>query len=355
MRIRGMAFMIIGTCRLLGGHHRAGRVKHAVGEAPFVVVPGSDLHKTIAGDLRQRGVEDRAVVIAVEVGGDEKLVVVAEDAGEVFGLGGGLHEGVDFLDARVALGDEGEVDEADVDRRDADGEAVEQAVELRKHEAHGLGCAGLRRDHGKRGSASAAHVLVIDVGEDLVVRVGVDRGHQATFDTYRAVQGLGERSEAVRRAGGVGDDEVGGLEDLLIDAVDNRSVSRLARSGEQDLLGALLDVHHALFLRIEGARALHHDVDVEFSPGDLLRVARGEDADAVAVDDQRVRAFDLHVSVEAAVAGVVLEKMGVDGEVAGGIDRDDFDVMLLAALVVSAENVAADAAETGDGNTNGHV
>ena len=44
--------------------------------------------------------------------------------------------------------------------------------------------------------------------------------------------------------------------------------------------------------------------------------------------------------------------MGVDGEVAGGIDRDDFDVMLLAALVVSAENVAADAAETGDGNTN---
>ena len=111
-----MAFMIIGTCRLLGGHHRAGRVKHAVGEAPFVVVPGSDLHKTIAGDLRQRGVEDRAVVIAVEVGGDEKLVVVAEYAGEVFGLGGGLHEGVDFLDARVALGDEGEVDEADVDR-----------------------------------------------------------------------------------------------------------------------------------------------------------------------------------------------------------------------------------------------
>ena len=103
-----MAFMIIGTCRLLGGHHRAGRVKHAVGEAPFVVVPGSDLHKTIAGDLRQRGVEDRAVVIAVEVGGDEKLVVVAEDAGEVFGLGGGLHEGVDFLDARVALGDEGD-------------------------------------------------------------------------------------------------------------------------------------------------------------------------------------------------------------------------------------------------------
>ena len=126
MRIRGMAFMIIGTCRLLGGHHRAGRVEHAVGEAPFVVVPSGDLHETVAGDLRQRGVEDRAVVVAVEVRGDEKLVVVAEDAGEVFGLGGGLHEGVDFLNARVALGDEGEVDEADVDRRDADGEAVEQ-------------------------------------------------------------------------------------------------------------------------------------------------------------------------------------------------------------------------------------
>src|SRR5260221_2940838 len=43
-------------------------IEHAVGEAPLVVIPGVDLDQRAVGHLGDRGVEDRARRIVVEVG-----------------------------------------------------------------------------------------------------------------------------------------------------------------------------------------------------------------------------------------------------------------------------------------------
>src|SRR5690606_20317942 len=51
---------------------------------------------------------------------------------------------------------------------------------------------------------------------------------------------------------------------------------------------------------------------------------------------------------------VVAGQVGVGARVAQVVDGDDLDVMLLAAFVVGAQNVAADAAIAIDGNTYGH-
>ena len=112
-------------------------------------------------------------------------------------------------------------------------------------------------------------------------------------------------------------------------------------------------MHLALFLRIEGARAFHDEVDAEVGPGQFARVARAEDAHAVAVDDHVV-AVRFNRGVETAVAGVVAQEVRVDVHVTRRVDGHDFDVVGLAGFVVGAENVAADAAETVDGNTDGH-
>ena len=85
----------------------------------------------------------------------------------------------------VALGDELEVDDRDVRRRHADGDAVELAVELRQHEADGLGGARRGRDHRQRGGAGAVEVLVHRVERRLVAGVGVDRRHEALLDAER--------------------------------------------------------------------------------------------------------------------------------------------------------------------------
>ena len=58
------------------------------------------------------------------------------------------------------------------------------------------------------GGAGAAQVLVRRVLQVLVLRVGVDRRHQALDDAELVVDRLGHRAEAVGRAGGVGDDRV---------------------------------------------------------------------------------------------------------------------------------------------------
>ena len=60
-----------------------------------------------------------------------------------------------------------------------DRKAIELAVQLWQYQANGSGSTGLGRDHRLRGGTGPAQVLVIDIGEHLIVGIGVHRGHQA--------------------------------------------------------------------------------------------------------------------------------------------------------------------------------
>ena len=105
------------------------------------------------------------------------------------------------------LGLEREVDEAHVHRRDADRLAVELALELRDDLGERLRRARRRRDHVLRRGARAAQVAlaVRDVEDGLVVRVRVDRRHQAVLDAEVVEHDLRDGREAVRRARAVRD------------------------------------------------------------------------------------------------------------------------------------------------------
>src|SRR5258708_30818880 len=72
-------------------------IQHAVGEAPLVVIPGVHLDERAVGHLRDRGVEDRARRVVVEVRRDERLSAVFENAFQV-ALGGLFHGGIHLLD-----------------------------------------------------------------------------------------------------------------------------------------------------------------------------------------------------------------------------------------------------------------
>jgi hypothetical protein len=144
---------------------------------------------------------------------------------------------VDLFLGGGALGGEGEVDQRDVDRGHAQREAIDLADELRQHQADGLGGAGLGRDDVGGGGAGAAQVLVAHVHGDLVVGVGVDGGHQALLDADAVGQDLGDRGQAVGRAGGVGDDGHVAAQHFFIDAHDDGGVDVVtARGGDQHAL-----------------------------------------------------------------------------------------------------------------------
>src|SRR3954447_7958736 len=75
-------------------------VDQAVGVAPLVVVPADDLD-LVADDLGQAGVEDARRRIGDDVGADDRVRGVAEDALEG-AVGGRLVRGVDLLDRCLA-------------------------------------------------------------------------------------------------------------------------------------------------------------------------------------------------------------------------------------------------------------
>src|SRR5690606_10352582 len=313
---------------------------------------GGDLDQG-AGDLGQRGVDRAGSRVVVEVDRDQRFGGVGQDALER-AFRGGLENAVDFLDRGFTRGNEGQVDDGHVDRRHADGVAVELAVEFGQHQAHGGSGAGLGGNHAVRGRTGAAQVGVVDVGQHLVVGVGVDGGHQAVDDAQLLVQRVDQRRQAVGGARGVGDDRVGGLQDLVVDAVDDGGVDILAaRGGDDDFLGAALQVGRGLFLGGEEARAFQHHVHAQVAPGQLGRIAVGQHADAVAVDDHVV-AVDLDRAGETAMRRIVAGEVGVRLGIAQVVDGHDLDVVLLAVFVVGTQDIAADAAVTVDGDADGH-
>src|SRR5690606_26270945 len=67
------------------------RVEHAVGEAPFVVVPRAHLHQATVDDLGERGVIGGGRRVVVVVDGDQLRLGVVQDALQR-AAGGGLHQ-----------------------------------------------------------------------------------------------------------------------------------------------------------------------------------------------------------------------------------------------------------------------
>src|SRR6266540_1627489 len=327
-----------------------GEVDQPVGVAPLVVVPAKHLDEGAVG-LRQRRVEDAGGRVADDVGGDDRVLRVADDAGKV--ALGGLAEGVvDLFLGGLPAEHDGQVGERAVLDRDAQGDAVELALELGDGQRAGLRRAGGGGDDVARGRAGAPQVLVREVEDHLVVGVGVDGGHEALLDAEAVEQDLGQRHHRVGGAGGIGDDVVAGrVVGVLVDPDDDGDVLVLGRGGDDHLLGAALEVQGGMVPVGEAAGRLDHHVDPEVAPGQVGRVALGEGAEAGPVDRDRLLVV-ADLGVEPAEGRVVLEQVGQGAVVGEVVDGDDLDVLVVlgdrGGLSCGAEEVAPDGAEAVD-------
>ena len=181
----------------------------------------------------------------------------------------------------------------------------------------------------------------------LVVRVRVDRRHEAALDPVRVVQDLRDGRDAVRRARRVRDDVVL-LRVVLavVDAEDEREVRIGGGRRDDDLLragarGASRPPSRVLKCPVDSMR----DVDAELAPRELRGIPLGEELDLVAADaDEAVAGLDR--DVEVAEHRVVLQQVRHRLRVAEVVRRDDLEVA--AALELRAQEVPADPAEAVD-------
>src|SRR5260370_13417999 len=149
------------------GGQELDEVAATAGVAPLVVVPGQNFYAAVADDLGVFGIDDGGIRIALEVGGDEFLFGVGEDALHR-AVGSGFQGGVYGILGGGLVDEDGEIDDADVGRGHAHGGAGELALQFGDNKVERLGGAGGAGDHVDRGSARGAGVLVRQVGQLVV-------------------------------------------------------------------------------------------------------------------------------------------------------------------------------------------
>jgi hypothetical protein len=225
-------------------------------------------------------------------------------------VGGVLDGLLDVFVRGTLLDAAGKVNDGDVGGGNTHGHAGELAVKLGDDLADSLGGTGGRGDDVLGSGAATAPVLAGGTVDSLLGGgVGVDGGHETLDDGVLVVDDLGERSQAVGGARGVGEDGDVGLVGLLVDAHDEHgSVGR--GSGDDDLLSTTLQVGGGLFVGGEDTGGLDDVLGALLGPGDVGGVTLGVEGDGLAVDDE-VLAGDLDVTLEDTVGGVILEHVGL--------------------------------------------
>ncbi len=113
------------------------------------------------------------------------------------------------------------------------------------------------------------------VDQALIVGVRMHSRHEAILDTEGVIEHLGQRREAVRRAGGIGDDEVPlRIELILVHTNDEGGVGIVGGGGDHDAGRAGFEVFGCPFpLGVLPGR-LDDDIDCVLMPWEspLLRV-----------------------------------------------------------------------------------
>jgi len=237
-------------------------VDHAVGVAPFVVVPDEEFELGVVDHHGGGGIDDAGARVVDVVGADEGTFFVAEDAGE--GGEAGLFEGgVDFFDGGFFLEFEDAVGEGGIEQGNADGDAIEKALEFGVNHRDGSGAAGGGGDERIDGGASAAEVGVRGIDDGLGVGEVVHGGDHAVFDAEGFVNDFDGGGDAVGGARG-GSDEVmlGRVVEVIIATDDDVERAFFHGSGDDDFFDALVEVVLEKFRSAELAGALEDDQSV---------------------------------------------------------------------------------------------
>ncbi len=259
-----------------------------------------------------------------DVSGDNRVLCVLDDVGQR-SLGRLFDGTVDILDSHIVLQLDHEIDGRTVGHGNSHGHTVELAFEFREHLADRLGCPGRRRDDVLGGCPAPPQVLVGDVGEPLVVGVGVNRCHDTLSNAEGVVEHLCQWSQAIGRAGGVGDDDVAAVQIIVVDTQYDSLIDFILRRHCQDnSLGSGFEMLLEGLSVPENPCCLDDHVDSQLGPGKFGGVRLDEHFYLVVPNlHLPVAYFDL--LIEAAHHRVVLEQVGEDVVVREVVDGHDFD------------------------------
>jgi len=303
-------------------------IDHSVTVAILVIIPGHELDKVVVERDAGPCVEDGAIAARVEVGRDDLVLGVVQDALERAGLGRRLHYRLDLVVGRSLLQTHSQIHDGHIRNWNTEGHSSQLAIQRWDDLAHSLGGPCARGDDVIAGRAATTPVLVARPVDGLLCgRVGVHCGHETLEDHKLVVDDLGKGSQTVGGARRVADDGHGRVVLVLVDShYEHGSVGRGGRN--DDLFGPPSDVSVRLLDGCEAPRRLDDVLGTVSPPRDLLGVTAVVHGDWLAVDDQFL-AVGRHSALELTVSAVIFEHVHHVLEFNEWIiDRDNFDLVL---------------------------
>ena len=181
------------------------------------------------------------------------------------------------------------------------------------------------------------------VQNSLVISVGVNSGHQTAFNTEFVQQHFGERSQAVRGAGSIGNDVVfSRIIFVLVNTHNDGDIFAFSRSGDDNLFNSVMQMSCSLCSFGETAGGFYNDFCTSFAPRNLCRIQASEYFD-FAVVNNNVVAFDADFMVESAMDRVIFQQVSQSGDVARIVDSNNLYFRIVECYT---ENLAANAAKT---------
>lgn len=225
-------------------------------------------------------------------------------------VGSLLDSGLDVVVGGALLQTGSQVDNGDVGSRHTHGHASQLAVKSGDDLADSLGSAGAARDDVLGSSAATTPVLGGGAVDSLLSSsVGVNGGHKTLDDGELVVENLGERSQAVGGARGVGDDIGTAVVGLLVDT--HHIHGRIGGGGRDDnLLGASSQMSLGLIDGGENTGRLDDVLSAGLPPGDVGGIPLLVELDGLAVHNEAAAILG-DVTLENAVGGVVLQHVGL--------------------------------------------
>ncbi len=297
-------------------------------------------------------IEDGSSLIVIEIGRDNSVLGVSDDAGEFGAFACCFHNGLDFIVSCGLFEHAGEVNNRNVNGGNAHAHAGQLAVKSGDDLADCLCCTGAAGDDVVCCRTSAAPILAgRTVNSKLGCGDGMNGGHKTLFDAEIIVDNLCKRCKAVGCAACIGNNVHVGLVFLVVYTHNEHGSCILCGCGDDDLLCAAYEMLACEFGGGELTGGFNNVFCAAFTPGDLLGIHAVINADSFAVDNE-LSVFNLDFSVKPAVNGVIPEQISHVFKVDEGIV--DAHYSNVGIRCCCAENEPADAAEAVDADFGCH-
>ena len=162
---------------------------------------------------------------------------------------------------------------------------------------------------------------MLQIEHPLVVRVGMNRGHEAAIEPEVVHDDFDDRDEAVGGARRIRDHVmIFGVIIPLVDSHHDRDVFLLGGRADDDFLGAGLEMERGLVPLRKDSGRLQHDIHAKVSPREFGGIALCQHLDRRSVHYHLV-AFERDRTAVAPMYGVVPQQVGERAGIGEIVDR----------------------------------